>query len=73
MAGKRLQKRKKKQGAALFVSRLIRLGMLAVLLVCLWLAVLGARACAGWLGTLRTETPAGQEAQSVPDVSLPPE
>lgn len=45
MAGKRLQKRKKKQGTALLISRLIRLSMLAALLSCLCLAALGIQAC----------------------------
>lgn len=48
MAGKRLQKRRKKQGAALLISRLLRLGMLAGLLACVWLVALGVNVCADY-------------------------
>lgn len=58
MAGKRLQKpvkRKKKQGKALLISRLIRLGMLAVLLLFAWLVALGIDLCADFF---RAQAPA---------------
>ena len=71
MAGKRLQKRKKKQGKALLISRLIRLGMLAVLLACLFLAALGVRACITYFSDL--PTPARSVAQEEPDVPQPSE
>lgn len=71
MAGKRLQKRKKKQGKALLISRLIRLGMLAVLLACLTLAALGIRACVDYFS--RLPAPAQSIVQEDADVSLPPE
>lgn len=71
MAGKRLQKRKKKQGKALLISRLIRLGMLAVLLACLSLAALGVRACVNYFSNL--PTPAQNMAQKDGDVSQPAE
>lgn len=48
MAGKRLQKpvrRRKKRGKALLISYLVRAGVLAVLLLCAWLAALGVNAC----------------------------
>ena len=45
MTGKRLQRRRKKQGRALLISRLIRLGMLAVVLLVLSLTAFGIRAC----------------------------
>ena len=71
MAGKRLQKRKKKQGKALLISRLIRLGMLAVVLACLTLAALGVRACVSFFS--RLPAPAQSVSQEDTDVSLPPE
>lgn len=71
MAGKRLQKRKKKQGKALLISRLIRLGMLAVLLACLSLAALGVRACVDYFSKL--PAPAQSIAQEDADVSRSPE
>lgn len=71
MAGKRLQKRKKKQGKALLISRLIRLGMLAVLLLGVWLAALGVKACADYLFQL--PAPAQSVTQEDSSVSHPPE
>lgn len=74
MAGKRVQKpvrRKKKQGKALFISRLIRLAMLAVLVSCLCLAALGIRACVGFFS--RLPAPAQSAVQSAGDTSLLPE
>ena len=68
MAGKRLQKparRKKKRGMALLISRLIRLGMVAVLLSFLYLAILGIRWCANWVSAL--PAPAQSEALQEPD------
>lgn len=47
MTGKRLQKRRKKQGKALFISRLIRLGMLATVLLTLLLGFVAVRAVFG--------------------------
>ena len=55
MAGKRLQKptrRRKKRGKALLISYLVRAGMAAVLLACVWLAALGVLACADWIGSM---------------------
>lgn len=49
MTGKRLQRRKKKQGKALLISRLLRLGMLLAVLLVLWLAALGIKACVSWV------------------------
>jgi N-acetylmuramoyl-L-alanine amidase len=69
VAGKRLQKRKKKQGKALLISRLIRLGMLAVLLACLALTALGIRACANYFSKL--PAPAQSMAQEDMDISRP--
>lgn len=71
MAGKRLQKRKKKQGKALLISRFIRLGMLAVLLACLTLAGLGVRACVNYFSKL--PAPAQSMEQQAGDVSQPME
>lgn len=71
MAGKRLQKRKKKQGKALLISRFIRLGMLAVMLACLSLAALGVRACVHYFSKL--PAPAQSVSQEDEAVSLPPE
>lgn len=71
MAGKRLQKpagRKKKRGMALLISRLIRLGMAAVLLSFLFLAVLGIRLCANWISSL--PAPAQSEAAQEHDGTL---
>ncbi|MBE6973170.1 MAG: N-acetylmuramoyl-L-alanine amidase [Ruminococcaceae bacterium] len=48
MAGKRLQKRRKKKGMALLISRLLRLGLLVVLLACAGLATFGIKACADY-------------------------
>lgn len=73
MAGKRLQKparRKKKRGAALLISRLIRLGMLAALLLGLWLAALGVSACADYFSQAAAASPAQNAAlggKSAPD------
>lgn len=71
MAGKRLQKRKKKQGKALLISRLIRLGMLAVLLSFLCLAALGIRACVNAFSQL--PSPAQSMAQEDRQTPQPPE
>lgn len=49
MAGKRLQKRKKKKGKALFISRLLRLAMLSVLLAGVGLAAVGVKICADYV------------------------
>ena len=63
MAGKRLRMRRKKQGKALLISRLIRLGMLVVVLALLALAALGIHACA----QLLSPAPASeQSAQQEP-------
>lgn len=80
MAGKRLQKKtrgKKKQGMALLVSRLLRIGMLAALLACVWLVALGVRACVNWFGTMTPDAPAQSLREDtshahVPDVSEEP-
>lgn len=77
MAGKRLQKparRKKKRGMALLVSRLIRLGMVAVLLSFLFLAVLGIRLCANWISSLPApaQSEAAQEYDGTPDTQAQP-
>lgn len=72
MAGKRLQKparRKKKKGMALLVSRLLRLGALAVLLACVWLVALGIKACADYFSDMGAAAVHGQqEDQSAPNV-----
>ena len=77
MAGKRLQKparRKKKRGTALLISRLIRLGMVAVLLSFLYLAVLGIRLCANWISSATTppQSEAAQEYDGTPDAQAQP-
>lgn len=74
MAGKRLQKparRKKKQGVALLISRLIRLGILAALLLGLWLAVLGINACVGYLS--RDSAVSSSQSAALGDTSAPEE
>ncbi len=74
MAGKRVQKparRKKKRGTALLISRLIRLGMLAVLLLGVWLAAMGVRACANYLSQLPSpaQSSAQEDDTGAPDMS----
>jgi len=63
VAGKRLQKRKKKKGMALLVSRLLRLGMLAALLACAWLAAFGIKACADYFRNLNPDNPTQSQQQ----------
>lgn len=73
MAGKRLQKptrRRKKRGKALLISYLVRAGMLAALLACVWLAVLGLRACADWVGSMGADR-AALTAQEEPEANAP--
>lgn len=72
MAGKRLQKRKKKQGMALLISRLIRLGILAVLVSFLYLAVLGIRFCVDWVSSLPAQGQAAQEYNDISEPQAPP-
>ncbi len=77
MAGKRLQKpprRKKKRGMALLISRLIRLGLVAVLLSFLYLAVLGIRFCANWVASLpaSVQSEAVQEYDDLSHSQAPP-
>ena len=78
MAGKRLQKptrRRKKRGRALIISYLVRAGMLAALLACVWLAVLGVRACADWIGSMGADRTvlAAQEEPEAEATRLPEE
>ena len=73
MAGKRLEKptrRRKKRGMALLISYLVRAGMLAVLLACVWLAVLGVRACVDWVGSMGADR-AVMTAQEEPEADVP--
>lgn len=69
MEGKRVaqrtKQRRKKRGMALAVSYLIRLGLLVALLGCVWLAVLGVRACVDWFAAAPVETAA--QSSSAPD------
>ena len=67
MAGKRLQKRKKKQGKALLISRLIRLGMLAAVLLVLWLTAMGISACVNFFSLL---SPPAQPSVRQPEAPL---
>jgi len=53
-------RRRKKRGMALLVSRLLRLGMLVVLLACVGLAAFGVKACVDYVQSVS----AGMEAQS---------
>ena len=55
MAGKRLQKRRKKKGMALLISRLLRLGVLALLLVCVGLAAFGIKSCADYFRDMNVD------------------
>lgn len=76
MAGKRLQtppRRKKKKGVALLISRLLRLGMLAVLLLGAWLVALGINRCADYFSRSAATAPnVSQEYATVPEEpSLP--
>ena len=49
-------RRRKKRGKALLISRLVRLGMLCVVLTGLCLAALGIRACANWFAGQQEST-----------------
>lgn len=70
MAGKRLQKRRKKRGMALLISRLLRLGMLAVLLACAWLAALGIKVCADYFRNTSLPAADGSQQQDVRDEAV---
>lgn len=65
--GKRLQKpvrRRKKRGAALLISRLLRLGMLVVLLACAGLVAFGLKACADYFREISVSSSAENQQQS---------
>ena len=64
MAGKRLRKRRKKQGKALLISRLIRLGMLIVVLALLGLAALGIHTCARLFSDVPAPAQSTQQEQT---------
>lgn len=64
MAGKRLQKRRKKKGMALLISRLLRLGMLIVLLACAGLAAFGINRCADHFRNMSAGTAAQSQQQN---------
>lgn len=70
MAGKRLQKRKKKRGMALLVSRLLRLGMLAALLACAWLAAFGIKVCADYFRNMNMGNAAQSQQQEHEEVAV---
>ena len=67
MAGKRLQKparRRKKRGLALLVSRLLRLGMLVVLLACAGVAAFGLKVCADYFRDMSAGVPVENQQQA---------
>ena len=66
MAGKRVQKparRRKKRGKALLISRLLRLGMLVVLLACAGLAAFGIKVCVDYFRDMSAGTAAQSQQQ----------
>lgn len=76
MTGKRLQKRRKKRGKALLISRLLRLAMLMVTLLALWLAAMGIKACVDSISRIPTPAQISQEdedsaAETTEEPALP--
>ena len=76
--GKRLQKpvrRRKKRGAALLISRLLRLGMLVVLLACAGLVAFGVKVCADHFRAISVSRSAESQQQESGEaqVQLPEE
>ena len=57
VAGKRVQRRKKKKGMALLISRLLRLSMLLAVLLAVWLVVWGVKLCVDRFASIPVEVP----------------
>ena len=74
--GKRLQKpvrRRKKRGAALLISRLLRLGVLVVLLVCVGLVAFGVKACVDYVQSRSVAAQTQSQSDGAGENAMPEE